>query len=196
MYNYHDDTNYGEDRLCGTICSVKGYPSMVTSMNEFLVCHRPLLKDDSESNPLEDLDPTPVHIGYCNLNTTVSEYLFRLPERQYKQGLQINRLRFLNPSKPLSSVYIQSNPGFVDAYINKYPKLSEIEDTANCVENFRQAFHKEYALHFYVDTFTLLYRSTAVGSYNINKVLNGQITLLDEYKFLTEEVEEIIHGTA
>jgi len=59
-----------------------------------------------------------------------------------------------------------------------------------------RAFHKDYAIYKTTVDLKLLRRGQEVGVYNINKALNGQVSLSKEFSYLEEEIQEVFNETA
>jgi len=200
MINYSNDVGYGWDRLGNTVATVAGQPAWISRVDcddntgdTYVLSHS--LKHYVESmNPLEDLDPTPVHIGFVNdfKGSGQTDYISRNPFRQWKQGLRPQNL--VNMSYGFRSVSTKDvdSISFKNSYLNIYPSVSLCAESITCGESESIAFHKEYKLHRWGDIIHIVNKTFSVGMYNINKINNGDITLTKEYAFLEDELEEIL----
>lgn len=186
MFNYSGEESYGEDRCCNSIVTLGGEPNWVLYFCGKNVRGKNVYTGDELDFPLEELDPTPQHIGYTNFKSGLL-YLTRMPFRQWKQGIRVGNIGILGEgSKCVSWVEdhgLFSEQAFYKAYMNDYPSLENILGS----KNKHKAFSREYCVKEKGTSLVLLRRQVEVGSVNDT---SGILTLNKEYSFLQEELEE------
>lgn len=193
MYNYEDSILYGEDRCCNSIVTLGGEPNWFLCWNgSDGIRGRHTLTGNEKFFKIEDFDPTPVHIGYVNLNTTCY-YISRVPFRQWKQGLRSANMATLYEDNMMycgvDEILLRSE-GFCQAYKNKYPSLESILSSNDMK---LRAFSHEYCVKRSDEGLLLLRRQIKVGTIDED---SARIELFKDYKYLQDEMEEVLNETA
>jgi len=191
MINYSQDIEYGLDRLYMSICTLEGKPCYIQAMGnregEIVVIGSEVNTGRSLTSTIDQLDTNPVHIGYLYIGSYDSKYVVRSPHRQWKQGLRNTFLHILPGGLTLDSAYVGTQ-GFVDSYLNKYPRFKECEE-ALVKNSIGMPFHKEYTLCSDGGVYS---RAVKVGVYNPHKNGLDPISLDSEYKYLADELKEVM----
>lgn len=132
----------------------------------------------------KEISYKPLRTGYCNLRDRVS-YVQRVPVRRWKHGLHINNLECDEARKEA----FMSTKAFSAMLRGDYPSF---EKAIGLVENRKAiAFHRLYALERgNLGLVWLAYRG-----YRVGWLERDAIRLGDDYKFLREELDEVIYGT-
>ena len=187
--SYSSDPRYAADKLHNSVVSYNGWPIRVRYIDNMEVCFNFLGDGIERFCDLEDLDLTPIKLGYVNLARKIS-YLSRIPARYYRQGL---REHILN-SKGVP--YRQ-----LDKYLNNtvrgvYPNFERcIEYTFN-KDRIGAAFCRKFGLiqahpnAEHKNAIKLQYRGLNVGEVDVKK---DEIILDDSYLYLNETLQEIIN---
>jgi hypothetical protein len=178
---YNDNPEYARSRLEGTVIRTGlGEPVYVSSVEPSdtgVSCNTIRLKDSYiESFPLDNLDLTPVPLGYLNKGTNAL-WVFRKPIRASKQGLSMNNCNIQTISRewPLKELH-KTILGEYDPLSVLLPKISK--GSLNTVGFDR---------HFAMGLTTLLYKGKEAGT-----VANGKFSLNRRYWYLTEYLEEVL----
>lgn len=142
------------------------------------------LNDPSQkvvSCPFEELDITPVPLGYINLEN-FAVFSSRKPIRGYwRQGLGEGNFLTKGPHQLRKIPFVP----LYDTIINNYPSLENvIKDVESKVVQSR-AFHRHWALSNNKGKITIDYRSTEVG------VFDGRFTLHPRFHYLNEYLGEV-----
>ena len=80
MKNY-TNVAYAQSRLVGTIVRVKGKAAYIDNISAKRVTYTDWITGGAEEAKPEEMDITPVPLGYCNTQRT-TPYLVRYPVRQ------------------------------------------------------------------------------------------------------------------
>lgn len=186
--SYNGDIGYASDKLTGSIVSLRGYPVMVNFFEDGMVCYN-FMGGPREFCHLEDLDLTPIKLGYVN-HPRGASYLSRIPARFYRQGIRANTLNVSG-----------GNHYNFDRYLNNtvrgiYPSFK------NCLEgcfnkDFKSlAFGRRWALsqrYFNAEqrnSIRLEYRGKPVGFLDKK---NEEPVLTDGLQYLKESLEEVLN---
>lgn len=97
-----------------------------------------------------ELDLAAPRLGWVNTKTSCF-YVYRRPERRYKQTLQASALRVFNPMVEVSPEDIFWSKGFISMLQNVYPKASDALLTIDSGKVFGRAISKDVAI--IVDSF-------------------------------------------
>lgn len=151
--------------------------------------HRMDVNDDMKKINLkdEDIDMTPVPLGFVNFSTFISKaYAYsvtRLPVRAWKVGLTTNNMTVLN--RDIEHKQLMFSEGFRRTVIGAFPSLDE------CIKKHKEVNSIAFSRHFSVDCFGNLFHhliEEPVGSVYNNK----ELKLKERYTFLTEALAEDI----
>lgn len=196
---HYDNYDDAVTKLANTICYHDGKAVFVKGVNVSDFDGKTLLLTlqltrNGRSKVVELVDKglnyTNFNLGYVNYEVG-SAWWFRKPIRQYRQGLKADQLS-LRASE--QEYYQLAHFGFYnnicDMLENNYPTLVECEQKLKDKERPIVAFHKNFAatwdpLH---RDLLLEYQGTRIGVTANFKKFN----LLDEFRHLTESLEEIV----
>ena len=182
MNMYGDDWQYADSRLQGTIVRHDGKAVLVEGVGKKGAVIS-LLRADTEPKivKLDDLDLSPVKLGFCNINMDVS-YLTRMPmRRDWRQGLR--KGNFVSVFGTIAELV--PFPNLADTIENIYPSLEECLATPN---NTFKAWCREWAIgKSSTKERPLYYKNTAVGS-----VINGKPELKGDNMLLREALQEVL----
>lgn len=186
LYDLNDPLNlvYARTRLIGTIVTRKGKAINIIDITEdFTVVFATLSTGVQSSCPWEELDITPVKLGYLNYNRNV-HYIFRLPmRRDWKQGLRnstISTVKGKNieriPSRYLAKLIEGSYPKFNKVVEHLSSEKSRVEAMAFS-RNF--AVNKSMEL-IYKDKFTVGKLDNENGTYDLDPQFLWTVETLEE----------------
>lgn len=177
-------------RLSNTLVVYKGEPVFVVVCDNMrVVCKNLRTGEDSviDAND-EDLDVTSIPLGYINVmssqgNRFNPRYLMRAPVRSQRQGINAGALMlFVLPAGETRRGMPndkQHHMAFNEMFYNSYPTI----DT--CLQQHAGAFDRHWAVAKVAKrTWVLYYRTTAVGSININN--QGRKNIIIPQGFLTK----------
>jgi hypothetical protein len=193
-----------QDKFTGTICMHEGHPIYIkgvnSKMNQAAGQYEYILTVQQYGGKayfLEVNDPAfcyrDFNLGYANTPEGRAFWFFRLPKRQWQQGLKRDQLAWL-----FAGGYAVPEQGFVfkrpyvDMMMNKYPSMKECETMLRNGDVTNIAFHKDFALQWdeLHQDFILECKAKKVGV-----SLNGQLKefrLLPDYDHLAESLQEAI----
>lgn len=135
---------------------------------------------------VENLDLTPVKLGYVN-STTYASYIQRRPERRYRQGFRQSSMHNLSDTPGVRIL----SPELASTIRGIYPTLEMCIDRVENGEATTQAFSREFAVSRKLQKgYTLLFKDKVVGWVDCND--NVQTFGLDnKYEYLSEMLTEI-----
>lgn len=185
----YDDWKYANSRLADTYILDDGHISYVkgVSQDTGMAILRKLSKDGLDpqyKKHCNDLDLTPIRLGYVNV-TKHCVYTSRTPKRRdYRQGLSGNTLR-------ISSVNNVLLNGFKFHWLeapalNNYPKFSKCLDNLLAGNRSSQAFSRDFCLHYDGNNVEIHYRGESV----VGRVINGAPDLLENFSYLKERLSK------
>lgn len=187
----YDNVEYASQRLEGTIVSFKGKPVRIDRcllyktriFAEFRSLNNP---EKYEKVPLEELDLTPIKLGFVNTKYGVC-YLGRIPLRKdWKQGTRTQNMRIMWGGIDIRWV---SDKDLYRTIVGKYPSFNTaLEETVNT--GLGIAFHKHFALMQEKDGVFLLYKFLG----KVGDIVNNKPQLFDNYQFLNESLEQAMKG--
>lgn len=196
-YDNYDDV---KTKLFNTICMYDGKAAFVKDISidldnpEMYFLHMALPRARSKKVvPLDDpkLNYLEFNLGYSNHLNYGSVWWYRIPYRQYHQGLRSNQLGWCSTKN--------HNPdfGFTDHICrmleNEYPTFDEAEKVTKDQQNSPTvAFNKDFSVAWDRIHHDLLieYKGTLIGCCKSPK----EADLLSEYKHLTEAFREATYG--
>ena len=119
--SYDNDYEYAHAKLSGSIVRHKGQPVTVFSVNEEGAAIKNHITLLCNCVPLEELDLTPVPLGYVNLGDGAN-YLTRIPHRSWKQGVRFGSLHTF--SKYVCNFSVEGIE-LTNTILGRYPKLEK-----------------------------------------------------------------------
>ena len=194
MYNYHDEPMYAADRCFRTIVSLGGEPCWFDEVRAqegggWVVTGREIRNLHAVVVPISEFDPTTRHVGYINdaLGTREAHYFSRIPSRQWRQGIRPDNMVNLTSMSLYPKEELLCSEQFYLSYMDIYPSYKG--SVISTISDYKSvSFHKEYRVHR-EDKLTLWNKWHCVGEINPN---NFDVSLNKEFKFLEDELEEII----
>lgn len=195
LYDNIEDAN---GKLAGTICLLKGKPVLVrevcTSDEDPKAPYTLLVQGHRDRNYIKSNIDDPnfsfkdFNLGYANQGSYAC-WWFRKPMKQFRQGLRIDQMS-LKMSRPELAGHFRWEFGLpiVKMLENNYPPIEECAKALRDQMTEGAAFHKDVALSFdrIHQDYLVEYRGSIVG----NTADLKTFTLLNEYKYLTEAIQE------
>lgn len=187
---YGNDYEYANDRLRGTVITYKGHPIHVERIRGgglvegfFLATNR----FNGERIHLNDCDLSPIRLGYINLKRD-AVYITRMPQRQYRQGLNQRQIVLSKKKRNMPPRLIFSKP-LTDMLSDRYPDIDTCLDLLQNDEKTSVAFSKKFSLtKDNRKSIGLEYRGKIVGRVNNS---DNDIVLEKKFLFLKELLEEV-----
>lgn len=190
--NYSDDLEYARRRLQETLVRLgDGTPIRVMVINntggKFVCCYENLVTQSPSTCLIEELDLTPVPLGFFSYGERASAFCVRKPTRKPVQGLSSCNIHIYNHhdfTMNFSWRYL------LQPIFNTYPK---VEDAIKELKNSSCTGSTAFAREFAVDRRSpntplyLMYRTHQVGV-----VEDGNLKLDDDKMFLSEHLEECL----
>jgi hypothetical protein len=137
---------------------------------------------------------TKFNLGYANHKTSAA-WWYRMPLKQYRQGLKSDQLRFHASEKAMGMGGQFSFNGAMcinDMLMNVYPNIEVAEKEARDADYTRVvAFHKNFAMsydHIHKDMI-LEYKGQVIGY-----IAGGNFHLIDECEHLHESLKEVCNA--
>ncbi len=183
----YQSIDYARGRLVGTIARVKGKAASITGLDSKTVAYVSILEEIERSNPIKDLDITPVPLGYANWGNNAF-YVCRSPVRKdWKQGLRPATMRCIGVDGD-EGLYVDKEglKAVAKAIENIYPSIDEcLQHLANNRYGHK-AFCREFSVKAREGINVLLYK----GRYEIGSMDNKKRIKLDPaYNWLNETLE-------
>lgn len=189
--NYGKDFQYASTRLRSSVVLYGKEPVLLGDIDgKGYVFVEYLVTGMVDRVPLDNLNLTPVELGYVNDigNRDKAVYCFRDPARLYKQGL--TKENFRRNDKMRSSFKCATVGRTIK---NIFPKISSCIEYLLNDELDKIAFSRDFALEKYKEDILLIYRDTIVGVVLWNSIANNiNYKLNIGYEFLQEVLEEAI----
>lgn len=186
----YDDWKYANSRLADTYIMDDGVVTWVKSVDGAGKATLKPCKPDNAGEMYKKhcnlLDLTPIKLGYVNVSKGCI-YTSRAPvRRDYRQGLSGNTIR-------ISSLQNFVLENFKYHWLNTpasnaYPKFSASLDAVSSGKRVGQAFSRDFCLVKQGDHVAVEYR----GRYSIGMVVNGAITLHDDFSYLKERISRYV----
>lgn len=181
---YGNDYRYAISRLEGTIVRHGNVPVIVEGWEEeaekdgmFYV--RELGKDQNKLVKFEELNLTPVPLGYVNFAGRAN-YMVRKPMRNdWRQGMRASNCTTLN-GMPTNRIPYEEVGKTI---LNQYPSLEKAIEMVRRVHSV--AFHREWAVFH---SGTVYYK----GKKKVGFIDNGKVVLNEEYTYLAEALSEVV----
>lgn len=171
---YGDDWEYAATRLHGTLVRLKdGSPVTVLDVegcDEVVV--RGITSRKNSTVRLDDLDCTPVPLGFVN-NRNGATFLSRVPKRRdWRQGMRRENTSRIGYGET-------SSVGIKRTIEGKYPRLSAAIKRKSPLT----AWHRHWAVS---NTGQVFYKTRGV----VGKVVDGAVQLDDKWFYLKEYLDE------
>ena len=188
MKNY-TNVAYAQSRLVGTIVRVKGKAAYIDQISAKRVSYTDWITGGAEEAKPEEMDITPVPLGYCN-TMKVTPYLVRYPVRQdWKQGLRHKTLKTIcNHDIKVTSEMIP----WADVFktINgEFPKFEEvlkiIHDNRGVVRSM--AYSRDFAI--YSDKTVWYKEQFAIGTVEDIDATDGIVSIREEFEWVRDAFE-------
>lgn len=192
----YDSLEDVQGKLQGTLCYYGGKATVIKSVSsnengDFVLSAQIRGAVRSKLIKLDDpeLNYTNYNIGYSNMGYD-AVWWCRKPVRQYKQGLRSDQMKAFSFRRDSAEHNFGFSSPICDMLENNY---SDIEI---CMEHLREgsaevlAFHTNFAMSWdkIHKDFILEYKGRQIGSSdNLSS-----FSLMDEYKYLTEAIKEVI----
>lgn len=182
-WSYGDDYEYANSRVSDTIITHNGKPFYVYEIRADLNAYGYYLNqtpDDSILVQCQEIDLTPVRLGYANADQVV--YVSRIPARRYKQGL---RRDCVNKVKMGGAGYGHnlSDITLFELIMGVYPPFKDVLFKAR-TQGVGGAWARSWAMDVKLRVW---YKGTDhVG----NVSAEGVLKLKPEFEFLKEAFEE------
>lgn len=178
---YADDIDYARKRLNGTLVrNTSGDPFLVQGVlkeGSVVVClGTNLITSEATFTPINDIDLTPVPLGFANHGDKMSFFCRRPLRRDWKQGLSTGNMIIYGDAKRDFSWGMLTN-----TIINKFPKLNEVVRYVKKDSGRSKAFSRNFGLSSLNGDVALVYRKFVVGR------LDGDNLVLSRDKFFLEE---------
>lgn len=186
--NYGEDWDYAGARLRDSLVrTVNGEPLFVYAVRDDLSVSGCLLNSHNQEITvgLDDLDLSPVPLGYVNKDRSVS-YVSRSPCRHYKQGLTNYTMNVRGSPVSLTSRFL------ANTIMGKYPSLECVMEDILTEESRAQAFSRNFCVRKLEGSKpALLYKSVPVGLISWNSdACRANFSLNDDCQYLNEVLEE------
>ncbi len=189
--HYQGDWDYAGTRLRDTVVRYGGEPVYVYSVDEDGMAEIQTMSKSNEPHkrvPMEDLDLSPVPLGYSN-TTRGCSFTSRMPTRHYKQGL--------------NGVNMQCRPSGVNhtsrslykTIMGIYPTVRDCFEALTTDEVDSISFSRNFALFQGLNgVMGLYFRNKKVGRFLWNhSAQQANYTLDNRYQYLQEMLEEELH---
>lgn len=187
---YNSSFDYANNKLSGSIVRLDKDPVLVNQVNTQtgLTSCKILGTKENIAVPLKELNLDPVPLGYCN--SVLTSYVYRIPVRNWKQGL---RMEFLGSKKYLPDV---NSSAFLNMVHGIYPTIEDCCNEILSQECDSKAFHRKFALgrdlkKIYSEDLQFLYKDMVIGVFRFKKSIFPE--LLPKYQYLKEAVEDAIY---
>lgn len=188
MKNY-TNVAYAQSRLVGTVVRVKGKAAYIDQITAKRISYIDWVTGGAEEAKIEDMDITPVPLGYCN-TMKVTPYLVRYPVRQdWKQGLRHKTLKTIcnHDIKVISEMIPWAD---VFKTINgEFPKFEEvlkiIHDNKGDIRSM--AYSRDFAI--YADKTVWYKEQFAIGTVEDIDATDGIVSIKEEFEWVRDAFE-------
>lgn len=194
----YDNLEDARSKLKGTVVYYNGTPVIVIEVspseedpyNKFmLTITKSLTSRYRDVKSLDDplFNFTRYNLGYANDHTAV--WWYRVPIKQYQQGLRYNQLKYEVSNKHFHGlIEFKMGKPVNEMLLNNYPCLDEaIKQVMDGTDSMSLAFHKDFAVAYdkiHKDTI-VEYKGKTIGY-----LAGKQIHIIDEFKHLQEYYKE------
>ncbi len=136
-----------------------------------------------------DFNCSNYNIGYVN-NTKTGAWFYRVPLKQYHQGLRSTQVRMKYSDIQFSNTIFNANRGVCAMLENSYPSIKSAAESLQIGDAAIVAFHKNFAMTYdqIHKDFLLEYKGGRVG---FTKDLKN-MQLMEEREYLSESLKEAI----
>jgi hypothetical protein len=186
--SYDNEYEYAHAKLSGSIVRYRGDPVTVLGVNqEEGAAIKNHVTQLCTCVPLEELDLTPVPLGYMNLGNGAN-YLTRIPHRSWKQGVRSGSISTFSKYACNFSV---EGVELTNTILGRYPKLEKCFELLVCGEVRARAFTRLFSLGTPGKKgFSLFYKDLWVG--RMDPLKSKSVDFNSEYEYLTELLEEAL----
>ncbi len=189
MSMYGNDYRYADSRLAGSMVrNLEGLPVYVDCVQEdgdvVAIVYENNVPNEKILS-LDDLDLTPVELGYVNTEEFGAVYACRRPmRRDWRQGLRHNNIVVLGRNiNPASLSWLE----YCKTILGDFPKFDSIVDKLRERKlDTPAAWCRQFSLH---PDSTVYYCGERVGEYSLK---HGKIMLNKEHVYLQEALEEVL----
>ena len=182
-WSYGDDYEYANSRVSDTIVTHAGKPFYVYEVANDLTAYGHYLNmtpDDCIRVPCQEVDLTPVKLGYANADYVV--FTSRIPARRYKQGLRRDSMARIKMGGG-GYVHHLSDASMFQVIMGIYPTLKEVVDKIRS-HRIGGAWSRNWAVDAKM-------RVWYKGVDNVGLAhAEGVVKLKPEFEFLKEALEE------
>lgn len=189
-YDYPD---YAASRLVGTVVTYKGDPVLVENILSDGISHLQDLKSgDMLVVDMNDLDTTPVPLGFVNKNKTCV-YICRSPKRNdWKQGMRYeNIVSITNLGR--SALNGISYKEISSTIMGKFPSLSTCFKNVSTGKHNKQAFSRDFCFCYLQEDVGKPTVSVEYGGFGVVGTYSEEgFNLSQKYKYLKERLEEYV----
>lgn len=204
MSKYYDNIDDVKSKLVGTIVYYDGVPVVVKAADFHpeggfgVITSTHLVGRTTVMRKIDDplLNYMKFNLGYSN-NNHGAVWWYRVPQRQYRQGLKAEQMRYTCSERSLNPGYnFQATESINRMLLNKYPDIDTIEKKFRDNEvNTVMAFHKNFAMSYdrIHDDMVVEYKGQLIGC--IAKEFGRDqptFKLMNEYIHLNESLKEAV----
>jgi len=178
---YHDDVEYAAKRLDSSLVRKSNgnpfYVNHTRKVGKGIFCEgTDLLLNQGADVALEDIDLTPVPLGFFNVAGKMA-FACRKPMRKdWKQGLSSNSLILYGADKRDFSFN-----ALVQSIMGLYPSYEEVLSYVRKTRNRSMAFSRDFGVSDKTGSLQLVYRKYPVGE------IKGDLAVLNPDKYFLEQ---------
>lgn len=185
MYDSSEDASL---YLGGSIVQYEGEPVKVEQVDEEMIARVELIKGNKvKFVPLDELDLTPIKLGYFLMHNDLAFYTYRIPSRSWRQGLTRNTCRGKLRGKRNNEQFFLDRLNSRQLYRMlkfKYPVINKAYRVAKKMES-EVPFSREFTVN---EEGIVRYKTELIGEWTGKK-----FKLLSRYQYLKEMLEEYVN---
>lgn len=188
---YGDDVEYANAKLSDSIVQHNGEPVYVDHVGgSGLASVRKLGGNLFYAVSLAELDLTPVSLGNINLSTGQTDYIARLPVRNWKQGLRLGNLYAVQNNRAVRTLSID-NPSLINCILGNYPSLNKCIELLMNEEVAAISFSRLFSLTSFSKkgVSSLLFKGRETGT-AVMQDDRPVLSTFPKFNFLRELLEE------
>jgi len=191
----YDNLEDASSKLVGTYCLYKGKAITVKVISEvaentFLFTASSMRDNKTVTGGIDEpeFNCSDYNIGYVN-RLTAATWFYRMPYKQYKQGLKQDQLGKVASSLEFSNVEFKHSAVVANMLENKYPTFTHALKALDDKEAKIMAFHKNFAATFdpLHEDYIIEYKGNKVG--HTTNYGRG-VKLLPEWEYILESLKE------
>lgn len=187
-------------KLLNTMCYYKGKAIFIKDIqhdaedpNDFILVYVTVDNRNRKHVKLSDpgLNYLNFNLGYVTYNGVGAVWWYRIPQRQYRQGLKRDQLGIVSPNaRGLQGLEFNFDRNVVNMLENKYPKFGEVAEQVRDFNDRSVAFHRDFATSWdrIHRDYIIEYKGRPIGSATDTQ----NFKLIDEYQHLTEAFKEAV----